>query len=333
MDEIVGGRYKLIERLARGSMSDVYLAEDIRLNKTWAVKKLYTTTYDKTYNIRHAALLSEANILKRLDHPNLPRIVDIFEEDSNLYITIDFIEGETLEKIMVERGAQDESDVIDWAIQLCNALEYLHTRTPAILYLDMKPSNIILTPTGSLKLVDFGISREYYESNITISVMGTRGYAPPEQYGGKVDTRTDIYSLGVTLFYLLTGCDPTKKVDGSFSIRHWNPSLSENFEIVINKCTQLNPSDRYQSCKELLYDLQHYETLGRRVWIKNYISYIYYLAKRNRQDKNRKYINGDYSNDTAKTDIISAQYMAEILANAQKNEVKHTPVGGPDFNE
>lgn len=175
---------------------------------------------------------------------------------------MDYIEGETLEYVVNNQGAQSQDLVIDWAKQLTEVLHYLHTRTPAIIYRDMKPSNVMLKPDGNIKVIDFGIAREYKESNLNdTTYLGTRGYAAPEQFGGKgqTDARTDIYCLGMTLYHLITGKNPMEPPYEIYPIRYWNPSLSGGLENIIEKCVQLNPKDRYQSCAELLYALEHYE--------------------------------------------------------------------------
>ena len=141
-------------------------------------------------------------------------------------------------------------------------MEYLHMQDPPIIYRDMKPANVMLQPNGHIKLIDFGIAREYKEQNVEDTVsLGTKGYAAPEQFGGKgqTDPRTDIYCLGVTLYHLVTGQNPCEPPYELYPIRHWKPELSAGLESIILKCTQMNPQDRYSSCAELLYALQHYE--------------------------------------------------------------------------
>lgn len=150
-------------------------------------------------------------------------------------------------------------------MQICEALEYLHTRKPPIIYRDMKPANVMLKPDGNIKIIDFGIAREYKDQSLADTVsLGTKGYAAPEQFGGRgqTDARTDVYCLGVTLYHLLTGQNPCEPPYEIYPIRHWNPQLSAGLEAIIQKCTQLNPADRYQSCAELLYALHHYEEYG-----------------------------------------------------------------------
>lgn len=259
---IIDGKYELLKMIGKGGMSKVYLAMDKRLNKQWAVKEIIKNSRSRNNDIIVQSLIAEANLMKKLDHPALPRIVDIIENHNTIYVIMDYIEGETLSLEVERNGAQSEEVVIYWAKQLCEALDYLHTRTPAIIYRDMKPGNVMLRPDGTIKLIDFGIAREYKEdrSEDTVS-LGTKGYAAPEQFGGKgqTDPRTDIYCLGVTLYHLVTGKNPSEPPYELYPIRYWNSNLSGGLENIIIKCTQLNPDDRYQSCAELLYDLNHYE--------------------------------------------------------------------------
>ena len=147
--------------------------------------------------------------MKDLDYPAFPRIVDIIETEDCLYLVMDYIEGQTLEQVLKEQGPQDERIVAEWAIEICKALSYLHSQNPPIVYRDMKPSNIIRKPDGNLKIIDFGTARVFNseKDNDTIA-LGTKGFAPPEQYSGRTDARSDIYALGMTMKYLITGINP-----------------------------------------------------------------------------------------------------------------------------
>lgn len=259
---VIDGKYEVLKQIGKGGMSKVYLAMDKRLNKQWAIKELRRKERDKENEVVVQGLIAEANLMKKLDHPSLPRIVDIIETNQTIYIVMDYIEGETLHTILKKSGPQDQEMVIEWAKQLCSVLHYLHTRDPAIIYRDMKPGNVMVTPNGNIKLIDFGIAREYKEQQIQDTVsLGTKGYAAPEQFGGKgqTDGRTDIYCLGVTLYHLLTGKNPCEPPYQLYPIRYWNPSLSAGLEKIIMKCTQLDPKDRYQNCGELMYALENYE--------------------------------------------------------------------------
>ena len=260
---VIDGKYEILTEIGHGGMSVVYLAMDTHLNKQWAVKEIKKRGKAKTDEIVVNSLLAEANLMKRLDHPALPRIVDIIDNGVTIYVVMDYIEGESLDKILSEFGAQPEELVIVWAKQLCDALSYLHSQKPPMIYRDMKPANVMLKPEGNIKIIDFGIAREYKEQNLSdTTVLGTKGYAPPEQYNGQTDARSDIYALGMTMHHLLTGVDP-RKGEAYAPVRVYNPELSEGIEIIINKCVQPAAENRYQSCADLLYDLEHPELITR----------------------------------------------------------------------
>ncbi len=255
---IIDGKYEILKEIGRGGMSTVYLAMDSHLNKQWAVKEIRKKGTGANDEIVVNSLLAEANLMKRLDHPALPRIVDIIDNGITIYVVMDYIEGESLDKILKEYGVQDEEKVIEWAKQICDALSYLHSQKPRpIVYRDMKPANIMLKPEGNIKIIDFGIAREYKEQNLAdTKVLGTRGFAPPEAYNGQTTPRSDIYSLGMTMHNLLTGVDP-RMGDGYVPVRQINPNLSEGIELIIDKCVQPAEENRYQSCADLIYDLEH----------------------------------------------------------------------------
>ena len=257
---VIEGKYEILKLIGKGGMSQVYLAMDNNLNKQCAIKEIVKEARNRNNEIIVQSAIAEANMMKKLDHPCLPRIVDIINRDNVIYVVMDYIEGEPLSKVLQEDGAQPQEVVLEWAESLCGVLEYLHSQNPPIIYRDMKPANVMLQPNGNVKLIDFGIAREYKEQNLEDTVsLGTKGYAAPEQFGGRgqTDARTDIYCLGVTLYHLLTGqnpCDPPYEL---YPIRQYNPNLSAGLENIIIKCTQLNPADRFDSCAELLYALRH----------------------------------------------------------------------------
>lgn len=254
MQTLLGGKYRIIRTIGSGGMGTVYLAENIKLGTKWAVKavpKRECASFD---------LLAEPKILKKLNHPALPRIVDIESDEENVYIIEDYIEGVPLDKQLMVKKSFDEATVIEWAKQLCNILSYLHNQKPnPIIYRDLKPSNIIVSADNVVKVIDFGIAREFKkDSGSDTSYMGTRGYAAPEQYGtSQTDARTDIYSLGVTMYHLLTGKSPNEPPYEFRPLRQVNASFSEGIEFIVNKCVQNNPANRYQSTAELLNDLNN----------------------------------------------------------------------------
>lgn len=260
---VIDGKYEILREIGRGGMSVVYLAMDTHLNKQWAVKEIRKKGGGKRDEIVVNSLLAEANMMKRLDHPALPRIVDIIDNGVTIYVVMDYIEGESLDKILNEYGVQSEELVIGWAKQLCDALSYLHAQKPPIIYRDMKPANVMLKPEGNIKIIDFGIAREYKELSLAdTTVLGTKGYAPPEQYSGQTDARSDIFALGMTMHHLLTGVDP-RNGEAYVPVRQWNPELSEGIEIIIDKCVEPAAENRYQTCADLLYDLEHPDLITR----------------------------------------------------------------------
>lgn len=253
---VIEGKYEILKEIGHGGMSVVYLANDTHLNRNWAVKEVKKKGTGKNDEIVVNSLLAEANMVKKLDHPALPRIVDIIDNGVTIYIIMDFIEGESLDKVLEEYGAQPEEKVISWAMQICDVLSYLHSQKPPIIYRDMKPANLMLKPNGNISIIDFGIAREYKEQNLAdTTVLGTKGYAPPEQYSGQTDARSDIFALGMTMHHLLTGVDP-RSGEAYVPVRQWNPELSEGIEFIINKCVEPVAENRYQNCTELLVDLQ-----------------------------------------------------------------------------
>lgn len=246
--------YEIQSVIGKGGMSTVYLARHKRLHTRWAVKEVAKAQGAKF------DFLAESNLLKRLQHPMLPRIVDIFEDSSHIYIVEDYVEGITLEEWLKGEGRADEEQGLLWFKSLCTVLSYLHRQQPhPIIYRDMKPSNVMLQPDGTLKLIDFGIAREFkQESNADTTYIGTRGYAAPEQFGtAQTDGRTDIYSLGVTMYHLLTGKSPYEPPYQFVPARQLNDKLSHGMEYILDKCVRPEPADRYQSVDELLDDLEH----------------------------------------------------------------------------
>ncbi len=255
---ILNNKYEVLKLIGKGGMSNVYLAMDIHLNKQWAIKEIHSVNLNQELLMQ--SLTAEVNLMKKLDHPALPRIVDVVKEEDLVYVVMDYIEGEPLSKIIKMFGAQPQELVIDWGKQLCLVLHYLHSRKPPIIYRDMKPSNIMLCPGGNLKLIDFGIAREYKIGGHRDTVnLGTKGYAAPEQFGGsgQTDERTDIYCLGVTLYYLLTNLNPDDQPFELKPIRQVNPNLSGGLEKIIHTCIRPKPEERYQTILEVLYDLDH----------------------------------------------------------------------------
>ena len=271
---LVDGKYKVLSEIGHGGMSIVYLAIVERANQTWAIKEVRKNGATKD-DIVEQGLVAEMNILKRLNHSHLPRIIDIIDYEDSFLIVMDYIEGVDLDKKLRE-GPQKWEDVLEWSKQLCDVLAYLHSRTPPIIYRDMKPGNVKLKPDGDVVLFDFGTAREYksQKAGDDTTCLGTRGYASPEQYGGmgQTDARSDIYCLGATMFHLITGRIPGGPPEYTTppirSICPWLPRSGtagryvRGLEQIIIKCMQLNPANRYQNCAELMYDLENAEKIS-----------------------------------------------------------------------
>lgn len=259
---LVDGKYKILNVIGKGGMSVVYLAMNERANKQWAIKEIRKDGV-QNYEVVKQGLIAETNLLKRLKHPNLPSIIDVIDDEDTFLIVMDYIEGITLSQVL-EEGKQPQEKVVDWALQLCSVLNYLHSQENPIIYRDMKPSNIMLKPDGTVMLIDFGTARIFKYNRIEdTTCLGTVGYAAPEQFGGRgqTDARTDIYCLGATLYHLVTGQNPTEPPYEMYPITQWDATLSTGFESIIWQCTQPNPDDRFQNCEELEFALKHYREL------------------------------------------------------------------------
>ena len=207
---MIANRYRVIQPLGEGGMKAVYLAEDLRLKARRCALAVMVDSFTSDEARRHAVLTfqREADILAQLDHPAIPKVSDRFSEQDHHYFVMDYVAGQTLEAKMAAGGGRLEaSEAINIALQICEALNYLHSRLPPVVYRDLKPANVIVTPEGKVKLVDFGIARHFTRQGTTI---GTIGYAAPEQYQGECEPRSDVYALGATLHYLLSGRDPAR---------------------------------------------------------------------------------------------------------------------------
>ena len=262
---LLDGKYKILNKIGQGGMSIVYLAMNEKANKKWAVKEMRKEK-NRNYEVMKQSLITETNLLKELKHPYLPSIADIIENDDTIIIVMDYIEGRPLSDILLEEGTIEEDKVVDYAIQLCDVLDYLHSQNPPIIYRDLKPANIMLKPDGKITLIDFGTARKYnYDSVSDTTCLGTIGYAAPEQFAGETlrqtDARTDIYNLGATMYHLLTGVNPSEPPYELYPIRRWDERLSNGLEKIILRATRKDPEKRFNDCKEMSYALQHFRDL------------------------------------------------------------------------
>jgi serine/threonine protein kinase len=246
-------RYKIIRPLGQGGMGQLYVAQDLRLKRRCAVKECVPESAGEARQFAR-----EAQILAHLKHPNLPRVFDHFEDNGNRhYLAMDLIPGEDLAAMLHKRRRPfPESQVLEWADKLLDALQYLHRQDPPIIHRDIKPSNVKITPDGQAVLIDFGLAKAFRPGKITtVGADGlTYDYAPKEQYrkGGITDVRSDIYSLGVTLYEMLTNERPPTSLDRAMNgtpvppIRQLNGRVSPNTDRVIRRAIALEPKDRYQ---------------------------------------------------------------------------------------
>ena len=262
---LLDGKYKILNKIGQGGMSIVYLAMNEKANKQWAVKEMRKEK-NRNYEVMKQSLITETNLLKELKHPYLPSIADIIENDDTIIIVMDYIEGRPLSDILLEEGTIEEDKVVDYSIQLCDVLDYLHSQNPPIIYRDLKPANIMLKPDGKITLIDFGTARKYnYDSVSDTTCLGTIGYAAPEQFAGETlrqtDARTDIYNLGATMYHLLTGVNPSEPPYELYPIRRWDERLSNGLEKIILRATRKDPEKRFNDCKEMSYALQHFRDL------------------------------------------------------------------------
>lgn len=246
-------QYRILGIIGRGGMGAVYRGERLSDGSTWAIKEMRPPIEAAPEEIAENRKLfdQEAQLLQTLDHPNLPKVVDSFEQAGRPTLVMEFVQGKTLEDKQREMNAPFfQRDVLNWGVQIARVLNYLHSQNPPIIFRDMKPPNVMLTPEGIIKLIDFGVARTYKTNKSKDTVaMGSAGYAPPEQYGkGQTDARADIYALGATLLHMLTNLPPvplqTPK-DGSL-IKH-NQSVTPEMEQVIIRSMAMDREKRFQT--------------------------------------------------------------------------------------
>ncbi len=256
---VLKGKYRIVRLVGGGGMAWVYQVEELPQGskRLWALKELRPQTQDKAEQaVAREMFEQEARLLRGLDHPNIPHIADFFEENGRACLVMEFIWGESLEKRLNATNAPLlESDVLKWSVQLCDALHYLHTRQPPIIFRDMKPSNVMVTNTGLVKLIDFGIARTYKMGKKRDTVaMGSENYAAPEQWGkGQTDARSDVYALGATMYHLLANMAPTPAFLPSepLPLENYNPSLSKKTVALVRKAMERDRRRRFQSALEM----------------------------------------------------------------------------------
>lgn len=261
---LINQRYRIVEILGKGGMGAVYRAIDENLGVEVAVKENLFTTDEYARQFRR-----EATILASLRHPNLPRVTDHFVVDGKgQYLVMDFIEGEDLRQRMDRLGVISEVFAIQIGLAICDALHYLGSRSLPIVHRDIKPSNVKITSGGDICLVDFGLAKiiDVDQMTKTGARALTPGYSPPEQYGtSRTDLRSDIYSLGATLYSAVTGFIPEDALERAMGqteltpVRKHNPKISSGLEQAIEKALAVRPDDRFATAEEFRQDLQKIE--------------------------------------------------------------------------
>ncbi len=252
-------RYRIVGTLGAGGFSSVYQARDMRFSnvtKLCAVKEMLISTPDpKMRELTIKSFEREASMLATLDHAAIPKVTDYFTEGDRSYLILDLVRGKDLEHWLEEhKDLLDQETVIDWTIQLCDALAHLHEQKPQpIVFRDVKPSNIMLDQHNRIRLIDFGIAK-VFETGDKGTMIGTEGYSPPEQYRGQAEPSGDIYALGATLHHLLTKQDPRLEPPFTFAerpINKVNPHVSPAFEAIIMRCLNYDPKERFDNAREL----------------------------------------------------------------------------------
>lgn len=260
--EVLQNRYEIIKVIGKGGMSTVYQARDLENNNLLAVKEVERSGHGENSDVEQKLAVGEGQLLKQLSNPHLPKIYDIIENHDTFMIVMDFIKGESLDKVIAKQGPMAMEHVLNWGMQICEVFHYLHNQPVPIIYRDMKPANVILTPEGQITMIDFGTARTL-KQNVQMQedtiCIGTAGFAAPEQFGGigQSTERTDIFCLGATLYNLITGHSPCDRPVGILPLETWNPALANSpISEIIQKCTRNDPNERYQTAMELHEDLR-----------------------------------------------------------------------------
>ena len=275
---VLNGRYEIVRKIGGGGMGAVYLARDKNLGGVErAVKEMVQSSIEETQQKKAIEdFKRESMILSTLDHPAIPTIYDYFFDiaESRFYLVMKYIPGGDLATYLraVSDGRIDEKTVTEWALQISDVLAYLHGLPATIVYRDLKPSNLMIDSAGKIMLIDFGIARSINQAQEKgVTAVGTMGYAPPELFSGNVEPRSDIYSLGSTMFHLLTGADPQNNPLLIFDFqknprpRQINPQISDQMEQILMRAVEYNAESRFANADELRQILSgHLENLKRR---------------------------------------------------------------------
>jgi serine/threonine protein kinase len=253
---VLQNRWEVVSHLGQGGMGTVYIARDLRLaNRQCVVKKLRDDFFRQEDKEKALSFFQrEAVVLSRLSHPNIVHVLDYFEEHGDYFLVMEYVEGENLQQMLTRRGDPfPEEQVLAWSAQIAEVLHYLHSHDPPVIYRDLKPSNVMIDTKDRVKLVDFGIARPYAEDADNTHVVSA-GYSPPEQYWGAADPRSDIYALGATMHFLLTGQEPLALQTSS--PRKHNPRIGERTDLLVQRATAQDIWLRFQTAPDMQDELE-----------------------------------------------------------------------------
>lgn len=250
--------YTVVRELGRGATSRVYLAVDRRDGKKYAIKRYGSREHFQVAD-------RELSLTKRLKHPGIPVVRESRAEGDGGMVVMEYVPGVTWKEHLRQRGALTEEEAVAWGMELSDIVAYMHRQEPAVIYRDLKPSNLMVTPAGHVKLIDFGAAVTGKNGVAWVAEpVGTKGFAAPEQFvrNGVIDTRTDIYAFGATMVQMMTGRHPAEKCGNWFQRRKGEISLSKKMEAVLGKCVAVQPDSRYRFFEEIKRDLENPEVPG-----------------------------------------------------------------------
>jgi len=254
---VLQGRYRIVDVLGRGGFGAVYRCEDLRLpGKHWALKELVCPEPGLVKEARRN-FEREAHMLSALRHRSLPVIVDYFSEGDSTYLVMEEVEGRTLAQVIDDDGPASEGEALRWALEIARVLDYLHSQDPPVIFRDLKPENVMVTEDRHLKLIDFGLARHFDPGkHRDTEAIGSVGYAPPEIWedAGQTDARSDVYSLGATMYFVLTGRPPSP-VYGTHRLAPYRPDLGKELEALVLRCMEPEPEARFSNAAEFIREL------------------------------------------------------------------------------
>lgn len=259
---VLDGKYKILRRTGTGSDGGVYLAEYLKTGEKYTLRVIRKRLDDHEQYARR--LSEEIRLLNSILHPALPYIIDVIQTEDSVITVMDRIDGIPFSRIIKEQGPQEEELVINWAVQLCDVLQYLHEH--GLIHNGIRPKNILVRPEGRISLADFGMtSADVPFGDGDTASFGAAYYEAPEKFGKEYDKRADIYALGMTLYALVIGKDPSEPPYAIYPIRNVNPGISAGLEYIISKCMEKKPEDRYQDLREMRDDLINIKKLNRKL--------------------------------------------------------------------